>query len=129
MLQQPQYYPDGTNDQWQPLDPIYPEGYDESMSASEDDYGYADEYVRALDEGRDHACSGANGHHVVEIIMAIYESAGYGRRVEIPQQNREHPLVRLRREHGLPDTTQSPIQYADLLEAEDRRRATPAAAS
>ena len=96
------------------------------MSASEDDYGYADEYVRALDEGRDHACSGVNGHHVVEIIMAIYESVGYGRRVEIPQQNREHPLVRLRREHGLPDTTQSPIQYADLLEAEDRRRASPA---
>ena len=129
LLLQPQYYPDGANDQWQPLDPIYPEGYDESMSASEDDYGYADEYVRALDEGRDHACNGANGHHVVEIIMAIYESAGYGRRVEIPQQNREHPLVRLRREHGLPDTTQAPIQYQELLESEDRRRgAAPAAA-
>ena len=129
LLPQPFYYPNGTDDQWQTLDPIYPEGYDESMSASVDDYGYADEYVRALDEGRDHACSGDKGHHVVEIIMAIYESAGYGRRVEIPQQDREHPLVRLRRERGLEDTTESPIQYQELLENEDKRRgAVPAAA-
>lgn len=124
LLRQPFYYPNGKDDQWELLSPIYPEGYEESMSASEDDYGYADEYVQALDEGRDHACSGADGHHVVEIIMAIYESVGYGRRVEIPQQNREHPLVRLRREQGLDDTTQAPIQYQELLDHEDKGRAS-----
>ena len=130
LLSQPFYYPNGTDDQWQALDPIYPPGYEESMNVRNvDDYGFAEEWVQALDEGRDHACSGEKAHHVVEIIMAIYESAGYGRRVDIPQANREHPLVRLRRERGLKDTTQSPRQYQELLETEDQRREQiPAAA-
>ena len=130
LLSQPFYYPNGTDDQWQALDPIYPPGYEESMSVRNvDAYGFAEEWVQALDEGRDHACSGEKAHRVVEIIMAIYESAGYGRRVDIPQANREHPLVRLRRERGLEDTTQSPRQYQELLETEDQRREQiPAAA-
>jgi len=87
---------------WQALDPICPEHYDPKGPASLDDYCYVDEYVHALDEDRDHECSGSEALHVVEIMMGIFESAAYNRRVDLPQADREHPLRRWRREQGLP---------------------------
>ncbi|MCZ6676335.1 MAG: Gfo/Idh/MocA family oxidoreductase [Candidatus Poribacteria bacterium] len=120
-LSQPRYIPNGKSDQWEPLEPIYPEHYDRSSPAALDDYWFADAYVRALDEDRDHECSGAEGHHIVEIMMGIFESAAYGKRVDLPQENREHPLLRWRREHDLAAPEVMPRPYNEWLEAEDRR--------
>ena len=90
-------------------------------SANLDDYGFVEEYVRALDEGRDHESSGDEGRHVLEVMMGIIESAAYGRAVELPQARRDHPLIRWRRENGLGDPEPMPRPYYEWLEAEDRR--------
>ena len=111
------FEPDG----WEALEPIYPEHYDQFSPASIDDYWFVEEYVSALDENRDHECSGAEGRHNVEIMMGIFESAAYGKRVDLPQRRREHPLLRWRQENGLPAPEKMPRPYNEWLEAEDRR--------
>lgn len=111
------FEPDG----WEALEPLYPEHYDRSSPASIDDYWFVEEYVSALDENRNHECSGAEGQHNVEIMMGIFESAAYGNRVDLPQQNREHPLLRWRRENRLPPPEEMPRAYDEWLRAEDRR--------
>jgi hypothetical protein len=101
---------------------VFPTSYDPSGPASEADYGYVDEYVNALDEGRPHQCSGSEGAHVLELMMGIFESGAYGRRVELPQQERHiHPLLRWRQEAGLAAPPSAPRPYKEWLEAEDRR--------
>jgi len=37
--------------------------------------------VCALDEDRDHVCSGTKGRHVMEVLLGIFEAAAYGRPV------------------------------------------------
>ena len=120
-LPTPHLLPDGEHARWQPLDPIFPEHYDPSSSARQDDYWFVEEYVRALDEDRDHECDGADALRVLETLMGIFESAAYGRRVELPQQDREHPLMRWRREHGLGAPAPAPREYEAWLAAEDAR--------
>ncbi len=120
-LPTPHLLPDGEHDRWQPLEPIFPEHYDESSSASQDDYWFVEEYVQALDEGRDHECDGADGLRVMETLMAIFESAAYGRRVALPQKERDHPLLRWRREHGLGEPDPVPREYGAWLAQEDAR--------
>ena len=107
--------------EWQPLDPIVPEHYDSEGPAAVEDYQFADEYVQALDEGRAHECSGEAGRHVLEILMGIFESGASGKRVELPQAEREHPLLRWREEHGLGLPSPMPRPYAEWLAAEDCR--------
>ena len=75
----------------------------------------------ALDEGREHECSGEAGRQVLEILMGIFESGAYGRRVEVPQKDRCHPLLRWREEAGLQLPAAMPRPYGEWLEAEDRR--------
>ena len=120
-LPQPHYVPGGEHDRWELLEPGYPEHYDPDSGAYTSDYWYVDEYVRALDENRDHTCSGDEGRHELEIIMGIFESAVFGKRVELPQSRRDHPLLRWRREAGLDDPPPMPRPYYEWLEAEDRR--------
>ena len=107
--------------EWQPLAPIVPEHYDPAGPAAVEDYQFADEYVQALDEGRAHECSGEAGRHVLEILMGIFESGARGQRVELPQAEREHPLLRWREEHGLGLPSPMPRPYAEWLAAEDCR--------
>lgn len=107
--------------EWQVLEPVRPEHYDPKGPASLDDYCFVEEYVSALDGDRDHECSGAEAHHVVEIMMGIFASAAYNRRVDLPQADREHPLRRWRREQGLPAPAPMPRPYAEWLAAEDQR--------
>ena len=57
----------------------------------------------------------------LEVVMAIFESAAYGRRVELPQRRRDHPLLRWRREAGLPDPPGVPRDYKGWLAEEDVR--------
>ena len=120
-LPQLHYVPSDADDRWEALEPICPEHYDPESPATAGDYSYVDEYVRALDENRAHECSGTEAQHVLEIMMGIFESAAYGKRVDLPQKNREHPLLRWRGEHGLADPAPMPRPYAEWLVAEDRR--------
>jgi len=121
LLPQPHFVPDGAHDNWQALEPIYPEHFDPKKGASEADYWFVEEYVRALDERRDHECSGAEALHVIEIMMGIFESAAYGVRVELPQKRRDHPLLRWRAEAGLDAPEKMPRGYGEWLALEDKR--------
>ena len=121
LLSTPHYIPDGTHDQWEKLAPIFPEHYDNASGADADDYCMVDEYVNALDEDREHECNGEEGRHVLEILMGIFESAIYGSRVELPQENREHPLIQWRNENGLGTPEEMPRDYGTWLSVETER--------
>ena len=115
----PHFVPGGPA--WQSVDLALLPGFVSGGPADEADYAYADEYVRALDEGRDHLCSGQAARHILEIMMGILESAATGRRVELPQVDRRQPLRRWRAEAGLPAPAAGPREYGSWLEEEDRR--------
>ncbi|MEE2657291.1 MAG: Gfo/Idh/MocA family oxidoreductase [Candidatus Latescibacterota bacterium] len=106
---------------WEKLPSVVPDSFDPEQPAAADDYCYAEEYVQALDEGRDHECSGVEGRHVMEIMMGIFESGALGTRIELPQADRSHPLLRWRQKHGLAEPNAMPRPYNEWLEAEDRR--------
>ena len=127
-LPNPHVLPANDLDQWQALQPIYAESFEQvadkipgQSKMTEGDYWFVDEYVRALDEGRAHECSGTEGRHVIEIIMGIFESAAYATRVELPQVDRQHPLTRWRQEAGLEAPEPMPMVDAEWLEEEERR--------
>ena len=127
-LPNPHVLPANGLDQWQALQPIYAESFEQvadkipgQSKMTEGDYWFVDEYVRALDEGREHECSGTEGRHVIEIIMGIFESAAYATRVELPQADRQHPLTRWRQEAGLGAPESMPMVDAEWLEEEERR--------
>jgi predicted dehydrogenase len=126
---QPHRAPLGQDEQWRPLSADVLADVDQSRDASPDDVWFVDEYVRALDEGRDHECGAENGRRVLEAMLAILESAAYRRPVDLPQQRRDHPLLRWRRESGRGPLPAVPRPYREWLDAEDRRlgRALPAA--
>ena len=98
-----------------------PDDLDPEGIAAEADYAFADDFVCALDEDRPHTCSGAEGRHVMEIMMGIFESAAQGRRIALPQVDRGHPLLKWREDAGLGLPGQMPRPYKEWLEAEDRR--------
>ena len=50
--------------------------------------------------------------------MGIFESAAYGRRVDLPRARRDHPLLRWRSEAGLEETDVMPRDYREWLSAE-----------
>ena len=120
LLPVPHFVPDGQHDAWEPLTPVYPDGFGPGQ-CDQADYWFVEEYVQALDEGRDHECSGAAARHVIEIMMGLFESGAYGRRVHLPQTRRDHPLVRWRSEAGLDAPAPMPRAYGEWLAAEDRR--------
>jgi predicted dehydrogenase len=106
---------------WQPLPLELPPGYDSSRIGEADEWVYVDEFVRALDEGRDPQCSGNEARHALEVMMGIFESAAYGIRVELPQARRDHPLLRWRREAGFGPPAAAPREYSAWLSVEDAR--------
>ena len=127
-LPNPHVLPANDLDQWQALQPIYAESFEQvadkipgQSKMTEGDYWFVDEYVRALDDGREHECSGTEGRHVIEIIMGIFESAAYATRIELPQVDRQHPLTRWRQEAGLGAPEPMPMVDAEWLEEEERR--------
>ncbi|MCC7261643.1 MAG: Gfo/Idh/MocA family oxidoreductase [Candidatus Latescibacteria bacterium] len=117
-LPAPHFVPGGVA--WQPLETPATPGFVPGQ-ADEADYAYADEFVRALDEGREHACSGQAGRHVLEIMMGIFASAADGGRVELPQADRRQPLRRWRAEAGLGEPTTGSRDYGKWLTEEDQR--------
>ena len=125
-LPNPHVLPVNSLDQWEALDPIYPESFAavrESIPGGEHvegDYWFVEEYVRALDEGQAHECGGEEGRHVIELITGIFESAAYGTRVDLPQANRKHPLIRWREEAGLGPLPKMPMTDREWLAEEAR---------
>eukprot|EP01050_Picozoa_sp_SAG11_P014434 SAG11_NODE_1780_length_4264_cov_3.335654_1_plen_451_part_00 len=99
------------------------------IAADESDFSYVDEYVRALDDHRGgadataHMCSGEEGTHVMEVLMAVFESSAYQRTVHLPQADRGHPLLRWRQESqlGPPDMASMPRDWKQWLVQEDAR--------
>lgn len=121
-MQEPHFHPGKREAQWEPLDQIIPDNYQPESSAKVEDFSFVEEYVRALDEGREHICCGGEGRHVMEIMMGIFESAAYGRTVSLPQVERDHPLLRWRKEAGLvKDPEEMPRAYYEWLAKEDER--------
>ena len=120
-LPHPHFLPDGEHDRWQRLEPIYPDGYTPDGAERPDDYSFVDEYVRALDEDRDHWSGGDNAVHIMEIMMGIFEAMAYRRHVDLPQAQRDHPLLRWRREQGLDGPASMPRAYRDWAAVEDTR--------
>ena len=57
----------------------------------------------------------------MEIMMGIFESGAYRRAIDLPQTDREHPLLRWRREAGLGDVIEMPRAYGDWLKVEGER--------
>ena len=127
-LNHPHVVPQNGPPNWEALTPMYPDSFAEAVKQIsqnsemiEGDYWFVEEYVRALDEGREHECSGAAGSHVIEIIMGIFESAAYGIHVSLPQANRKHPLVRWREEAGLGAPEPMPMADDKWLIEEQKR--------
>lgn len=106
---------------WQPLEAIVPAHFDAAGAATEADYNFADEYVRALDEERPHQCSGQEGRHVMEVLMGVLESGARRTQIDLPQIDRRHPLMVWREQAGLGAPADLPRPYNEWLEAEDRR--------
>lgn len=123
ILRVPHDVPQSGRDAWEALPLTHPTGYDPDSPAAAEDFGYVDEYVNALDEDRPHVCSGEVGRHVLEIMMAIFESVATGRRIDLPQPNRAHPLQSWREEAGHGPLPTMPRPYQEWLAAEDERLA------
>lgn len=112
-------YAQGEAIQWEQINTLHKySGVAQNIS---DDYAFVDEYVRALDENREHVCNGDEGRHVLEMVMGIYESAACRKTVELPQVQRDHPLLRWRRESGFGPPFAMPWSYEEWLAAEDQR--------
>ena len=120
-LPEPNYLPGNKEVAWEPLEPIFPDHYDPLSSADANEYWFVEEYVNALDENRDHESSGAVGHHVLEIMMGIFESAAFGKTIDLPQKHRDHPLLRWRQASGYSIPDPVPRDPGQWLKAEDHR--------
>lgn len=115
----------GGEARWEALPLVPLEGFDADGLASEADYAFADAYVRALDAGGEHPCNGEEGRHVMEIMLGLMESGVRGRRVDLPQTDRDHPLAAWRAEAGMAAPEAGPRPYGEWLAAEDQRLGRP----
>jgi predicted dehydrogenase len=81
-------------DQWQPLenDPGTKLGADE-RSFGPANRRVLDDWLDAIANNREPACSGRNAMKSIEMVMAVYQSALSGARVTIPLKDRKHPLA------------------------------------
>jgi predicted dehydrogenase len=91
-------------------------GYDYTDEAQRSgDLWMVDEWVHALDGGRDVVVNAAVGANTMEMIHGAYASHAERRRIDLPQQSRTHPLQRwLEREHR-PLPPPAPAGYAEWL--------------
>ena len=53
-----------------------------------------EDWLKAIDEKREAACSGYNGMKALEMVMAVYESALNRSTAIFPLRNRQHPLAK-----------------------------------
>jgi predicted dehydrogenase len=84
----------GRTDQWRPL----PGDPGRNSSAAERSFGPAnrrvvDDWLAAIRENREPACSGRKGMEALEMVMAVYHAALTGKRIPLPLPERRHPLT------------------------------------
>ena len=108
------------NSQWEQLPDEIHEDFDPSSNADANEFWYVDEYVKALDTNTQPPTNANLAVNITEIMMGIFESGAYRKRVNLPQQKRDHPLERWAKETNttIPKTT---LHYRDWLKAEDKR--------
>ena len=82
-----------------------------------------EEWVNALDEGRDHVINAAVGANTMEMIHGAFASHAEGRRIDLPQAERDHPLERWLSREGRPAPTPPPAGADWLAWTMDRARA------
>jgi predicted dehydrogenase len=82
------------SDHWQPIegDPTV------NATTAERDFVPAnrrvlDDWLNAIEQGREPICNGVAGTKAIEMVMAVYQSALSHSRVEIPLATRTHPLA------------------------------------
>ena len=61
----------------------------------------------------------------MEIMLGLMESGVRGRRVDLPQTDRDHPLAAWRAEAGMAAPEAGPRPYGEWLAAEDQRLGRP----
>jgi predicted dehydrogenase len=81
----------GRSDSWEEPDSL-------KVPAVEKGFGpgnrrVVDDWLAAISENRQPACSGLAGMKAVEMVMAVYASAISNSRVALPLVKREHPLA------------------------------------
>lgn len=106
-------------------------GYDFADDAVKGmDLWMADEWVNALDEGRKPVINETTGAATMEMIHGAYAAHALGRRIDLPQADRGHPLEDWLRREGRPQPGPAPATYAEWITwALDRARSgAPAAA-
>jgi predicted dehydrogenase len=79
------------------------------------DLWMADEWVRALDEGREHVINAEVGAHTMEMIHGAYASHAEGRRIDLPNANRGQPFEQWLAREGRPRPERAPDTYAEWI--------------
>ena len=91
-----------------------------------EDLWMVEEWVRALDEGRDHAINAAVAADTMEMIIGAFASHAEKRRIDLPQQERADPLRRWLEREGRPLPPNAPNGYGawikQVLEQTHRQR-------
>jgi len=84
----------GRSDEWKPIPG------DPTVSATEAERAFGpanrrvlEDWLRAIEEGTEPACSGRAAAKALEMVMSVYEAALSRSRVAFPLRNREHPLL------------------------------------
>ena len=103
--------------QWEQLPHEIHEDFDPSSNADANEFWYVDEYVKALDTNTQPTTNGNLAVHITEIMMGIFESGAYRKRVNLPQQKRDHPLERWAKENN----KTIPKMPRDWLAVKDKR--------
>lgn len=79
------------------------------------DVWLVEEWVRALDEGRDHVVNAEVGANTMEMIHGAFASHAEGRRIDLPQVDRSHPLERWLAREGRPTPPAAPADYKEWI--------------
>ena len=79
------------------------------------DLWMVEEWVQALDQGRDHTINAAVGANTMEMIHGAYRSHAEGRRIDLPQESRDHPLAAWLAREGRPEPSPAPPDYRDWI--------------
>ena len=67
---------------------------DDQKSAVAANRRVVDDWIDAIQKDREPICSGKAATAAIEMVMAVYQSAISGRRIDFPLTDRRHPLIK-----------------------------------
>ena len=79
------------------------------------DLWMAEEWVQALDEGRDHVINASVGEATMEMINGAYRSHAEGRRIDLPQADRGNPFEQWLAREGRERPGPAPDSYSEWI--------------